>query len=104
MVQRYLTKIQIANERLYWLGKSATKEAAFTSPFTGLLPTIAAASGVYKVGLGKPSTSIAATATSASGIVTVADTSSLSDGDVVTLTAVTGGISGSLLKSGNGVV
>ena len=90
MVQRYLTKIQIANERLYWLGKSATKEAAFTSPFTGLLPTIAAASGVYKVGLGKPATSMAATAISASGIVTVADTSTLADGDVVTITAVTG--------------
>jgi hypothetical protein len=90
MVQRYLTKIQIANERLYWLGKSATKEAAFTAPFTGLLPTIAAASGVYKVGLGKPATSMAATAIDASGVVTVSDTSTLSDGDVVTITAVTG--------------
>jgi len=90
MVQRYLTKIQIANERLYWLGKSATKEAAFTAPFTGLLPTIAAASGVYKVGLGKPATSMSATAISATGVVTVSDTSTLSDGDVVTITAVTG--------------
>jgi hypothetical protein len=36
MVQRYLTKIQIANERLYWLGKGATKEAAFTAAFPGL--------------------------------------------------------------------
>jgi hypothetical protein len=92
MVQRYLTKIQIANERLYWLGKSATKEAAFTASFTGLLPAIAAASGVYKVGLGKPATSMAATAISASGIVTVSDTSTLSDGDVVTISAVTGSI------------
>jgi hypothetical protein len=90
MVQRYLTKIQIANERLYWLGKSATKEAAFTASFTGLLPTISAASGVYKVGLGKPATSMAATAISALGVVTVADTSTLADGDVVTITAVTG--------------
>jgi len=90
MVQRYLTKIQIANERLYWLGKSATKEAAFTASFAGLLPTISSASGVYKVGLSKPATSMAATAISASGIVTVADTSTLSDGDVVTITAVTG--------------
>ena len=90
MVQRYLTKIQIANERLYWLGKSATKEAAFTAGFTGLLPSIAAASGVYKVGLGKPATSMAATAIDATGLVTVADTSSLADGDVVTITAVTG--------------
>jgi hypothetical protein len=92
MVQRYLTKIQIANERLYWLGKSSTKEASFTAPFAGLLPTIAAASGVYKVGLGKPATSLTATAIDATGIVTVGDSSTLSDGDVVTITAVTGSI------------
>ncbi len=90
MVQRYLTKIQIANERLYWLGKSATKEAAFTASFNGLLPTISEASGVYKVGLGKPATSMAATAISALGVVTVSDTTTLKDGDVVTITAVTG--------------
>ncbi|HWD89914.1 MAG TPA: hypothetical protein VG367_17400 [Mucilaginibacter sp.] len=90
MVQRYLTKIQIANERLYWLGKSATKEATFTASFAGLLPSIAAASGVYKVGLAKPATSMSATAIDATGVVTVSDTSTLADGDVVTITAVTG--------------
>lgn len=90
MVQRYLTKIQIANERLYWLGKSATKEASFTAGFTGLLPSIAAATGVYKVTLGKPATSMAATAIDATGLVTVSDTSTLADGDVVTVTGVTG--------------
>ena len=90
MVQRYLTKIQIANERLYWLGKSSTKEATFTAAFPGLLPTIAAASGVYKVNLGKPATSMAATSIDATGLVTVSDTSTLADGDVVTITAVTG--------------
>jgi len=90
MVQRYLSKIQIANERLYWLGKSSTKEASFTAPFAGLLPTIAAASGVYKVNLSKPGTSLAATAIDANGIVTVADTSTLADGDVVSISAVTG--------------
>ncbi|MGN6181241.1 MAG: hypothetical protein ACTHNW_18810 [Mucilaginibacter sp.] len=90
MVQRYLTKIQIANERLYWLGKSATKEASFSAGFTGLLPSIAAASGVYKVGLGKPATSMAATAIDATGLVTVSDTSTLADGDVVTVTGTTG--------------
>jgi hypothetical protein len=90
MVQRYLTKIQIANERLYWLGKGATKEATFTADFTGLLPSISAASGVYKVGLGKPATSMSATAINASGMVTVSSTTTLSDGDVVSITAVTG--------------
>lgn len=90
MVQRYLTKIQIANERLYWLGKSSTKEASFTASFAGLLPSIASATGVYKTDLGKPATSMAATAIDATGVVTVSDTSTLSDGDVVTITAVTG--------------
>jgi len=90
LVQRYLTKIQIANERLYWLGKGATKEAAFTAPFTGLLPSIAAATDAYKVGLSKPNTSMAATAINASGVVTVSSTVTLKDGDVVTITAVTG--------------
>jgi len=90
MVQRYLTKIQIANERLYWLGKASTKEAAFTADFTGLLPSIAGASGVYKVGLGKPATSMAATAIANTGIVTVSSTATLADGDVVSITAVTG--------------
>ncbi|WP_259071194.1 hypothetical protein HDF24_24055 [Mucilaginibacter sp. X4EP1] len=92
MVQRYLTKLQIANERLYWLGKGSTTEASFTAPFTGLLPTISAASGVYKVGLGKPATSMAATAIDNTGLVTVSDTSTLADGDVVTITNVTGSI------------
>lgn len=92
MVQRYLTKIQVANERLYWLGKGSTKEATFSAAFPGLLPTIAAASGVYKVGLGKPTTSMSATGIDASGIVTVSDTSTLADGDVVTITALTGSI------------
>jgi hypothetical protein len=92
MIQRYLTKIQIANERLYWLGKGSTKEATFTAGFTGLLPSIAAASGVFKVDLGKPATSMAATAIDATGLVTVSDTSTLADGDVVTIGAVSGTI------------
>lgn len=90
MVQRYLTKIQIANERLYWLGKDSTKEATFTAAFTGLLPSIAAASGVYKVTLDKPATSMAATGIDATGVVTISDTSTLADGDVVTISDVTG--------------
>ncbi|RFZ85701.1 hypothetical protein DYU05_08920 [Mucilaginibacter terrenus] len=92
MVQRYLTKIQIANERLYWLGKGATKEAAFTAEFKGLLPSIADASGTYKVSLSKPATSVAASAINSAGIVTVSSTAALRDGDVVTITGVTGGI------------
>jgi len=91
MVQRYLTKIQIANERLYWLGKGSTKEATFTLPYLGLLPTIAAASGVYKVSLHNgTATEITATAIDATGSVTVGSTANLADGDVVTIFAATG--------------
>lgn len=88
MVERYLAKIQIANERLYWLGKSATREAAFTSSFAGLLPTISGASGTYKINLaGNTATSMAFTAVDATGVVTVSSTAALASGDVVTLTA-----------------
>jgi hypothetical protein len=90
MVQRYLTKIQIANERLYWLGKASTKEAAFTADFKGLLPTIADNTSVFKVGLGKTNTSMSASGIDASGVVTVSSTAALNDGDVVTIQAVTG--------------
>ncbi|WP_345948274.1 hypothetical protein ABDD95_15600 [Mucilaginibacter sp. PAMB04274] len=90
MVQRYLTKIQIANERLYWLGKSATKEAAFTAPFTGLLPSISANTNTYKVGLSKSATAMSSTGIDANGVVTVTSTNTLADGDVVTVSAATG--------------
>lgn len=93
MVQRYLTKIQIANERLYWLGKSATNEATFTAPFAGLLPTIAAASGTTNVRLSNNVANyVAITAISATGLCTVASTANLSDGDVVTISEVSGSI------------
>lgn len=95
MVMRYLTKIQIANERLYWLGKIGTKEATFTAAFPGLLPTISAASGVYKVGLsGKAATEITGITIAATGIVTLGsgDTSALADGDVITIKVTAGAI------------
>lgn len=93
MVNRYLTKIQIANDRLYWLGKGATLEATFTASFPGLLPSIAAASGTYKVSLaGKATTSDATTAIAATGVITVADSTKYQDGDVITLKVTTGAI------------
>lgn len=93
MVNRYLTKIQIANERLYWLGKGATKEATFTAAFPGLLPTIAADSTVYKVDISSQTgTSFAASAIAATGVVTVASTANLRSGDVATILVTTGAI------------
>lgn len=94
VAQRYMVKLQIANERLYWLGKGATLEAQFTAAYQGLLPKIAANAGTYSVGLagaGKP-TYMAATAIDATGSVTVASTANLSDGDVVTIKVSAGAI------------
>jgi hypothetical protein len=107
MVNRYLTKIQIANDRLYWLGKGATKEATFTAAFPGLLPSIAAATSPFKVHLaGKANTSEVVTAIATTGIVLVADSTKYQDGDVVTvqvtagaLTETTGGGSIALLNA-----
>lgn len=96
MVERYLAKIQIANERLYWLGKANVKECTFSAAFTGLLPSISAASGVYKVSLAA-TPALAGTLTvatiSAAGLVTLsASQTVLQNGDVVTISAVTGAI------------
>ncbi|MVN89613.1 hypothetical protein [Mucilaginibacter aquatilis] len=99
MVQRYLTKIQIANERLYWLGKDATPEAIFSDPFKGLIPRIAETAGTYRVGLNKAATSMSVSGISTTGIVTVSSTTSLNDGDVVTFTATN---SSSLKDTTNG--
>ncbi len=100
LVQRYLTKLQIANERLYWLGKSNVLEATFTAAFPGLLPKIKSNSGTYKVSLaGTPDASMSVTSIDATGLVTVADTAGLIAGDIITFTDVTGSIVDSLYGS-----
>lgn len=89
MVNRYLSKIQIANEKLYWNGKAATKEATFSGTYLGLLPTIAANGSTFALPI--PASGIMASATiAATGIVTVASTTNLKSGDVVTVLVVTG--------------
>lgn len=93
VASRYKVKLNIANERLYWLGKGATKEAVFTAAYLGLLPLIKASGSSYKIsitGAGK-ATYMAATAIANTGIVTVADTTALADGDVVTIKMTAGG-------------
>ena len=94
MIERYLTKIQIANERLFWLGKAATPLVMqFSAAYPGLLNQIASATGTYKVSLaGTANTSDTSTGISASGIVTVADTTKYQNGDVLTINVTTGGI------------
>lgn len=94
MVNRYLTKIQIANERLYWLGKSASPAInKFTASFTGLLPQMGADANVYKVNLStNAATSDTASAISASGVMTVGDTTKYQDGDILSIKVTAGTI------------
>lgn len=88
MVQRYLTKIQIANEKLYWNGKGATKEATFSGTYAGFCPSIAANGSTYKATL--PASAVLSCTVAATGIVTVSSTATLATGDVVTLAVTTG--------------
>lgn len=99
LVERYLAKIQIANERLYWLGKQNVTEVSFTAPYPGLLNKIASDPLTQTISLstiGAPGTSsFTASAGSINGngvlSLTVASTANLQNGDVVTITNTFGG-------------
>lgn len=90
LVARYLNKIQIANEKLYWNGKGATKEATFSGTYLGFLPAIAANTSTFKATL--PASAVFSCTVAATGIVTVTSTTNLASGDVVTLNVTTGAL------------
>jgi len=92
LMERYKEKLAIANERLYYLGKGNTLEATFTASYPGLLSAVNANGSTYKISLASLGASIAATAISALGVVTVSSTANLTSGDVVTINGVTGSI------------
>jgi hypothetical protein len=97
LVDRYLKKIQIANERLYWLGKQNVTEVKFTPAYPGLLNQIAAdpltrSVLLETIGGANPASFTASAITigtyngvANSASVTVASTANLSNGDVVTV-------------------
>src|ERR1700739_2254996 len=97
LVERYIEKIQIANERLYWLGKSNVLEATFTATYPGLLNKISGDSDTQLIKLGSilnSSFTVSAISIDGNGIATLtASTGSvalLSDGDVVTINGTFG--------------
>ncbi|MDB5148027.1 MAG: hypothetical protein JWQ57_2047 [Mucilaginibacter sp.] len=91
MVNRYKTLIQIANEKLYWNGKGATKEATFSGSYAGLLPLISGNGSTFTAPI--PASGIITGATiAATGVVTVGSTANLVSGDVVTVLVNTGTI------------
>lgn len=95
MIKRYIAKLQIANERLYWLGKTASPTVnKFTAAFPGLLSQISTASGTFKVSLANTAGAFVAGGgtIAATGVVTVTATTGLVNGDVVTVTVTAGAI------------
>lgn len=90
MVMRYQSKLKVASERLWWLGKSSVQEATLSASYTGMIPKLIAGSDVSKTKL--TSTVMAFSAiTAATGTVTVSSTANLRDGDVVTITTLSTG-------------
>lgn len=111
LMARYTTKLQIANERLYYLGKTNVPEVTFSATYTGLLGQAAANSSTYKVSLAAgslgtmPILSIALNAGVATVTVTattVNATTALSEGDVVTLSNISGSLADTVYGNPNG--
>lgn len=91
MMNRYKDKLQPANEQLFYLGKGSIPGiATFSAAYPGLLPKMKVDVDVPKMSI--YSYGFAASAISALGVVTVASTANLRNGDVVTITEVTGDI------------
>lgn len=97
LVERYVEKIQIANERLYWLGKSDVLEATFSATYLGLLKKIGLDTDTSAIKLSSilnSSFTASAIAIDGNGIATVTASSGsvalLSDGDVVTINGTFG--------------
>lgn len=89
LVSRVMERMAIANEKLYLLGKGATTEASFSASYTGLLPSMRADSAVVKPKANVGQLTITGIANT-NGVVTVASTATLRNGDVVTIVGANG--------------
>lgn len=80
-----LKKVAKANEELYWLGKSKVTSAtiSFSSAYAGLLPKMISNGSTFKVAGNNGQ--LAITGITNAGVVTVASTATLNNGDKVTL-------------------
>ena len=80
-----LKKVAKANEELYWLGKSKVTSAtvSFSSAYPGLLPKMISSGSTFKVSGNNGQ--LAITGITNAGVVTVASTTTLNNGDKVTL-------------------
>jgi len=112
LMARYKTKLKIANERLYYLGKTNVKEVQFSAAYTGLLGQASANSSTYKVGLSGTNGSSVGNSTSwaintisiSAGVATcnISSLTTLKNGDVVTLNGISGSFSDAIYGNPNG--
>jgi len=90
MINRYLGKLRIAYDRLFWRGKANVQEATFAATYTGLIPKLIAGSDVSSTKLSDTAYAFSAI-TAATGIMTVVSTANFRSGDVITITALSTG-------------
>ena len=86
---RTVEEIAAMNEQLYWLGKASNANFTFTAAYLGMLPKIEAGANVTKISHGDKLTITGITA-AAQAVITVADTSNIEVGDVLTVSGVVG--------------
>lgn len=94
LMERQLAKIQIMNERLFWLGKAnagyKNSAVTFSAAYPGLLPRMEASSDVFKLKCNIGELTLSGITTATPGVVTVASTATLQTGDQVTLVGANG--------------
>lgn len=94
LMERQLAKINIMNERLYWLGKAnagyKNSTVSFAAAYPGLLPRMESSSDTFKLKANIGELALTGITTATPGVVTVASTATLQTGDQVTLVGTNG--------------
>jgi len=79
------SKLAIASEKLYARGKSQTSEALFTAAYPGLVGRLEASSLTKKLAVSTGALTVSGITIAADAVCTTASTSTLRDGDTVTI-------------------
>lgn len=94
LMERQLAKINIMNERLYWLGKAnagyKNSTISFAAAYPGLLPRMEASPDTFKLKCNIGELTLSGITTATPGVVTVSSTATLRTGDQVTLVGTNG--------------
>ena len=94
LIERQLEKINIMNERLYWLGKARAGYKAstvtFAATYDGLLKKMEDSADTFKLKANIGELALTGITTATPGVVTVGSTATLKTGDQVTLVGTDG--------------